>query len=131
MRLLFLIIISCLMAGCAGMNAKFDCPRKPGVYCESLDQVNARVSRGELGNNTSEYSKPITFQSAATIQDSNARLKGLKEPLRYGETVMHLWVAPFEDAEGNYHQASDIYTVVHPSFWIHHPPKSIIGEQST
>ncbi len=36
-------------SGCAEADSKFDCPMKPGVSCSSLDQVNAKVDRGEIG----------------------------------------------------------------------------------
>lgn len=47
------------------------------------------------------------------------------KPLRYGETVMRLWLAPFEDTQDNYHSPSMIYAVVKPGHWIGQPVKAI------
>ena len=47
-KMLWSMTVFILLTGCAEMNSQFDCPMKPGVRCESLDQVNARVDRGEI-----------------------------------------------------------------------------------
>lgn len=113
---------------CSSMNSSFDCPMKSGVRCESLDQVNAQVDRGEIGHEDlkmTAFHQPIKSMNENTKQslykDAGYLQKG--EPLRYGETVMRIWVAPYEDNSGNYHQESDVYTIVKPSHWISYPPK--------
>ena len=45
------------------------------------------------------------------------------QPLRYGETVQKLWVAPFEDKEGNYHNSSEIFVITKGGHWIGRPVK--------
>lgn len=120
-----MLITPLLNACCSSLNSDFECPMKPGIRCESLDQVNARVDRGEIakpslsstpccGKANMLTSIPIAYKSEINIG---------KQPLRYGETVMRVWVAPYEDTAGNYHQESDIYTVVKPSHWIGFPLK--------
>ena len=42
-------------------------------------------------------------------------------PVRYGEGVMRLWIAPYEDTDGNYHQANRVYSVVQEGQWMHNP----------
>lgn len=131
---IFLTLISAtfLLNACCSLNSEFECPMKPGIRCESLDQVNARIDRGEIGrpplsstpccgkaNNLTPT--PVAYKNEINI--------GKREPLRYGETVMRVWVAPYEDTAGNYHQESDIYTVVKPSHWIGFPPKESNEEE--
>lgn len=122
-KILFILVITFLLNSCAS-HSQFDCPLKPGIRCESIDSVNARVDRGEIGNNTatlipsSANIKPISYQRPSYFNGTPFK-KG--EPLRYGETVMRVWVAPFEDKEGNYHQASDIYTITKPGAWMGAP----------
>jgi len=70
------------ISGCASMNSSFDCPMKAGHRCQSLDQVNASVDQGEFAE---------------------------KMPDRHKEAVQRIWVAPFEDSEGSYHGASDVF----------------------
>lgn len=108
------------LTGCATTSSKFDCPMKPGIRCESIDQINARVNRGEIGNGSmrrgGEDSQPIFI--ASQNQDS----------LRQNEMVMRLWVAPYVDQSDNYHLASNVYTVVRPSYWSGNPVKAVKEE---
>lgn len=128
---LFILIIwlmsSLLLMGCSHMNSTFDCPMKAGVRCESLDQVNKRVDTGEIGHDdVLNFSQNPTF-----ISQKNQTIvthRKVQEPLRYGETVQHVWIAPFEDTAGNYHEASDVYTITRPGHWIGYPLKAMKDE---
>lgn len=84
------VILSVIvLSACAEMNSTFDCPMKPGVRCESIDLINERVERGELG-------KSIT----PSYQD-----KMLNDP----DNTMRIWIAPYTDQEGNHHTGHYIY----------------------
>jgi conjugal transfer pilus assembly protein TraV len=50
------------------------------------------------------------------------------EPIRYGETVQQIWLAPFEDTAGNYHEPSIVYIILQPPHWIGVPTKAIVSE---
>jgi len=130
MKIINLIILlqTILLTACSSLNSSFDCPMKPGVRCENLDQVNAQVDHGELGasniNTTSQHPSVqdmMNDKSPSSYKEVGYLQKG--EPLRYDETVMRVWIAPYEDLSGNYHQESDIYSVVKPGHWIGYPPK--------
>ena len=127
-NILVMILVTILLSGCSSINSQFDCPMKPGIRCESIDSVNSRVDRGEIGGTTCMgcITSP-SIQSIPYKDVTYSRMSLFKngEPLRYGETVMRVWVAPFEDKEGNYHQESDIYTITKPGSWIGVPPKAL------
>jgi len=121
------------LTGCSSLNAQFDCPMKPGIRCESIDSINARVDRGELGQPeiknimpTASYT-PINYKSNFNFSKRNYAPKG--EPVRYSETVTRVWVAPYEDTAGNYHQESEIYTISKPGHWIGYPLKATLGNE--
>ena len=114
------------LTSCAHMNSDFDCPMKNGVRCQSLDEVNAAVDRGEIGGSVGSTDKRPSFRSAAYIPYIDAS-SSKTLPVRYPDDVMRVWIAPYEDSIGNYHQASSVYTVTHPSYWIGNPPKEITG----
>lgn len=76
------MMIFITLSGCSEMNAKFDCPMKPGVSCESLDQVNARVDQDELGKNINAHAAESFFKD---------------------RSAMSIWIAPYVDQEGNHH----------------------------
>jgi conjugal transfer pilus assembly protein TraV len=137
MKKLFLILmipVPILLSSCAEMNSKFDCPMKPGVSCASLDEVNARVDRGEIGSVPAELTyRPVASNYVVNqkqlISPASFNEIGVRKPLRYGESIQRIWVAPFEDTSGNYHQESDIYTIVKPGHWIGYPIKAINNEE--
>jgi|HubBroStandDraft_4_1064222.scaffolds.fasta_scaffold968479_2 conjugal transfer pilus assembly protein TraV len=106
-----------LLTGCSSLNAQFDCPMRPGVHCESLDQVNSRVDRGEIGQE--KWIKGSTSSWMTSASSS----------FRRHETVLPIWIAPFEDTDGNYHQASEVYTILKPGYWQGHPPKMITSDE--
>jgi hypothetical protein len=127
MAMLVLLIITAL-SGCSSLNSSFDCPMKPGIRCESLDQVNARVDRGDIDQSNinlasiSSHISPLDGMAYHShFKDSS--LLAQHQPLRYQETVMRVWIAPYEDTTSNYHQESEVYTVVNPGRWIGYPPK--------
>lgn len=157
-KVVSLFMLLNMLAGCADMNSQFDCPMKPGVRCESLDHINAKIDRGEIGRedkekvavsivanrhfqnnnnnkNRSSYLQPVRqTENKKTFKDFNNQAKpnhdvSRHEPLRYGESVMRVWIAPFEDTVGNYHQESEVYSVIKPGHWIGNPVKVIESDE--
>lgn len=129
LSLIFCLVVTIGLSGCETTNSNFDCPMKPGIRCESLDQVNAHVDRGELGNEelnrTPIYITPIQEQQNHHCTYANCLQR---KPLRYDETVMRVWIAPYEDREGNYHNESEVYSVSKPGHWIGYPVKELGSE---
>lgn len=116
------------LSGCSSMNSSFDCPNKAGVTCKSLDQINTMVDNGQIQGRTSTGGTWSTMQTTSNSGDfqtfpSTSAYK-VGEPIRYGETVQRIWIAPFEDTDGNYHQDSTIYSVMNHGHWIGHPVKA-------
>lgn len=135
--LMNVVFIGCLLlSGCASLNSKFDCPVKPGVMCESIDQVNAQVDQGTLGgdatasgckNCTGVKGRPMPEGGNFTTPYPTLAMNP-GDPMRYGETVMRVWMAPFEDKDGNYYQPTVLYTIVKPGHWMGQPLKAITDE---
>lgn len=115
-RVLFICISSVLFfaAGCGSMNSSFDCPNKPGVMCRSLDQVNSMVDHGEIGRDVGVRKENIgNFHPVYTLSNGETT----KAPLRTGERIARIWIAPYQDLQGNYHDEGMLYTVVSSSHW--------------
>jgi conjugal transfer pilus assembly protein TraV len=98
MKIYSIIFCCALLSACARLNSDFDCSMKPGTLCKSLDDVNRMIDRGELNKKSA-------------IHDENYT------PKRSHETLMKIWMAPYEDSESNYHKASEIFTVTQKSHW--------------
>jgi conjugal transfer pilus assembly protein TraV len=131
MNKLFLPLIALLfLSGCASLNSNFDCAAKPGGVCASLSQVNNMVDTGQLGRGKSKKVKPDeeipTPVIGLTPYPANDS-KTYQKPLRAGELVMRVWLAPFEDSQGYYHQASELFVVTKPGRWLGASAHSLKG----
>jgi len=127
--LVFWILLSLQLTGCTTMNSQFDCPMKNGIRCESLDQVNSRVDRGEIGHEKWPSATIAVKKPCVTCQHISLSTLTKDEPIRIRETVLPIWIAPYEDTEGNYHQESEVFTVAKPGYWKGNPPKVLINEE--
>ena len=128
----FILILpaAILLSSCAEMNSQFDCPMKSGIRCESIDSINAKIDSGEIGaqnNHTAQTHSQVMFTYKDTLPFSKFYFKD--QPLRSNETVQHVWISPFEDKEGNFHQDSDIYTVTQDGHWVNTSLREIPGEE--
>ncbi len=132
------------LSGCADMNSTFDCPLKAGVMCKSVDQLNGMVDKGELGRDDDTGSNcPDCKKGDSKGKDAKPNSPQLTDfntpypsegiaqpgqPVRYGETVIRIWVAPFQDSQGTYHQESTEFKVVKPGHWIGAPVDAISND---
>jgi conjugal transfer pilus assembly protein TraV len=117
-----------LLGGCAGVNSQFDCHKVGGLGagCVSLDHVNKMADAGDFNHPVSNKTQSI--QTALNNDDQYTLKHQLNQagvPVRTGESVHRIWVAPFVDTAGNYHASSTVYTVTHASHWIGEPVKAI------
>lgn len=113
-----IILVVPLLFGCSSMNSSFDCSSKPGVTCKSLSQVNAMVDRGLLGREDnslltqSQANKHIKLQQSYTAQQNAQAVIALPTIANSAKRI-RIWVAPYQDTQGNYHEASSFYIIVH------------------
>jgi conjugal transfer pilus assembly protein TraV len=103
-----LLLCSVVLTGCAQLNEDFDCPAPKGGSCQRMDQVYDKV------NGQGKSLAVVTHRNPLVIEGRPG------EPLHYGEGVMPLWIAPYEDTDGNYHQANRVYSVVKEGQWMQH-----------
>lgn len=105
--LITLLLLPCVvLTGCAKLNEDFDCPAPSGGSCKRMDEVYDMV-------NGKGKSLAVTPARNPLVMDGRPG-----HPVRYGEGVMPLWIAPYEDTDGNYHQANRVYSVVKEGQWM-------------
>ena len=119
-QLMLISLVSQLLISCSSMNSNFDCPMSAGVMCKSMDQINGMVDSGLIhgGSQISDY-RSISDAEFQPYAVASGFYPGA--PLRYGETVQRIWIAPFEDTENNYHQDSYMYSIIKNGHWIGYP----------
>lgn len=108
------------------MNSSFDCPNKAGVRCKSLDQINSMVNNGQIRSHgvMTNNVPVVSVTDHPEFQAFKGSMKGYSL-IRYRETVQRIWIAPYEDTEGNYHLESYMYAVMKGGQWQGNPVKTV------
>lgn len=127
----FLIILPVLsislLTGCTGMHSQFDCNAKGGIQgCATLGHVNRMADQGDFDRNDS-VSGSIATKTALNTLPTGTFLKtpSAGEPLRFGETVQDVWIAPYQTQDGSYVWPSMETVVLQKGHWIGEPVSEI------
>lgn len=127
------VIIAIGLSGCAGSltglegESKFACKAPDGVTCSSLSGIYANA----VANNLPALRKdrkgdhPSPDQSKESAITGRAATTG--DPLRVQPKVLRLWIAPWEDTDGDLHDQAYLYVVANPGRWaIEHSQRQIV-----
>lgn len=121
--------ILCLnLCACSTTSETFDCKAGKGVGCKSISEVNQMVDsdtriQGGFGESEVEKGKqPIlpleTADKDKTLsQQTEIPLSDTIAVHRVQEEHVRVWIAPFQDEQGNLHEGSVIYTILKPGYW--------------
>ena len=119
----FIVVLSLTLTGCSTASESFDSQATQGVGSKSISQVNAMIDKGQIegikGDNESDkVIAPVLVQTPIpTFNQETIVLSDHSVIHRQPEQHMRIWMAPFQDANGNFHEASVIHTLQRPSFW--------------
>jgi conjugal transfer pilus assembly protein TraV len=105
------------LSGCTSNNELFDCPAGKGMGCKSISEVNRMVDQGYFERSSDEEAGSLKALApvAMTSEDISQTPPGGIE--RIPEQNLRLWIAPFQDEMGNFHEESAIHTVVRQGRW--------------
>lgn len=107
-----------LVSGCA-TNQRFDCKQNNGIKCQSLSEIDRRVTSGEIAQVTKSNSKNKNKTKISnSLYLSSNEFYETKTKLRTNEEIAQIWIAAYETKDGIYHQANTIHTVLKPSEWV-------------
>lgn len=101
-------LIAICAVGLLGLSAcapKFNCTKDmKGPGCRSVSQV---------------YDEAHADKASAKASTPSGLPQTIKpgDPLRSTEKVMRFWIAPWEDADGDYHDQSYVYLVLEHGRW--------------
>ena len=119
----FLVVLSLTLTGCSTASESFDSQATQGVGSKSITQVNAMIDKGQIegikgDNENDKVIAPVLVQTPIpTFNQETIVLSDYSVIHRQPEQHMRIWMAPFQDANGNFHEASVIHTLQRPSFW--------------
>ncbi|EKD45288.1 MAG: conjugative transfer: assembly [uncultured bacterium] len=120
-KIIFLSIFVPFLSGCAGMGSKFDCNVSSGGRCASMNQINKMADHGAFNDNQSHKSN--LMQTGYKKEYQLNAFDGA--PIHSNDSIQQIWIGPYEDAGGNYHEPSYLYTVVKKGKWIGNPVSAI------
>ena len=112
------------LSGCAGMNSSFDCDVGSGGKCAPMHHINKMANYGAFNENSFGAAKENAVARAENkIKIKNGYPSNAFDgtPIRSNESVQQIWIGHYEDASGNYHEASYLYTVIKKGRWIGNP----------
>jgi conjugal transfer pilus assembly protein TraV len=116
-------MLSLVLTGCSTASESFDSTAVKGVGSKSISEVNAMIDQGKIegipgDRDMDKVVAPVIVQTP--IPTSNPETIVLSDHSvihRQPEQHIRIWMAPFQDANGNFHEASVIHTLLRPSFW--------------
>jgi len=123
LKSLFIVLVL-LLSGCAIGSSDYGCKGVPeGATCLSATDVyQATEYTDHVGPDMSGDSPtylpptdPLQHQAASALRQLD-----LSEPIpiRTPEKVMRIWVAPWEDLQGNLHMPNYIYAEIEQRRWV-------------
>lgn len=121
-----------LMSGLPGSSGRLSCAAPDGVACQSVsgNYINSLMGRlpaqqdkksdvadNEDGDHAHSTTKSDTGK---LIKGRNHTLRTLTSgsPLREEPKMLRIWVAPWEDNQGDLHDQHYVYTVVNQGKWL-------------
>jgi len=118
-----------LLGGCAstmsglGGEGSYACKAPVGSQCTSVSGVYANSIHGQppAAALPKPAKEPTSTAAAATVASASTAAPGLGAPpsaLRSQPRVLRLWIAPWEDADGDLHEASVVHVLVDTGRWL-------------
>jgi hypothetical protein len=114
-------ILALTLAGCAGHPPRQAIDGQSTQRTGVLDALQAHQPKGERGEQAPEVGHDK--QVADTASPNAAASSGQPDPSpallpsRAPAQIMRIWIAPWEDAAGNLHGASHVFTEITPRRW--------------
>ncbi len=125
MKRVLLATILAVLAGCAsfsGLDAstQFACKAPDGILCESMSGIYANAAAQNLPGQR-VHRTPATAPQAQPAASAPALLPrplSSGTPLRTPPRVLRVWIAPWEDSDGDLHDQSYLYLTVDTGRWV-------------
>lgn len=130
--LIAILSLSLILVGCSHTHEEFDCPAGQGIGCQSVTEVKKKLNQGEIDlpeTTTEAYQRRGGGSLPFTPpQLSQTPMQGGLTPIafmdshgmmiqRTPEKPLRIWIAPYQDHEGNLREASVIHTVIQGGTW--------------
>lgn len=116
MKQVFVLIAVLNTTACALYSKEFDSKYENGVGCRSISEVNQMVDDGTLKGSEEKQYSTFTYSENEKLSKPII-LSGQSMLQRVKEEHLRVWIAPFQDEQGNFHESSVVHTVIKPGYW--------------
>ena len=134
-RLIYIILLYFILVSCSAKFACKDVVNLDGEQCDSIKSVYEKKmlgadetpSKGNVKKSGDKQQKGVTHSypsEEAGVVRSLFYEEG--KPLRLPPRVIRIWIAPWEDSDGDLHQPSYIYSEISPK-----RGRWLLGERET
>jgi conjugal transfer pilus assembly protein TraV len=122
-------VVATLLGGCAstlsglGGEGNYACKAPVGSQCTSVSGVYANSIHGQPPASVlpKPARGPVKKPPAATVASASATTSALTTPasaIRSQPRVLRLWIAPWEDDDGDLHEAAVVHVLVDTGRWL-------------
>ena len=125
-----LLLFALALSGCAstlsgvGGADGYACKAPEGAMCTSVSGVYANTAQGmprpskptKPAENKSPSGAPAIYGATSIAPGTLAPASST--PIRSNPRVLRLWIAPWEDADGDLHEEALVHMVVDPGRWL-------------
>lgn len=111
------------LTACSSALDSFDSEATQGVGAKSISEVNAMIDQGKIAGLKPDPEQiptvaPVIVQTPLAIAHPETIVLSDHSMIqRQPEQFLRVWFAPFQDLQGNFHEASVVHTILRPSFW--------------
>lgn len=133
-RHILTMVFATMTVGCSSLSGldasdSFVCPKQGGVLCENMTSIYERSKAGTLPaqvqNDPKSATKPASTNTPSKTPDApNGTTAVLSKPLfsgtpiRSAPKVLRVWIAPWEDTDGDLHDQSYVYLTIDQGRWL-------------
>lgn len=117
------LLLPVLLAGCALGSSRYSCKGRPGApLCRSMTEVYEKTHdrealiklerekhEAEVADQNAPPIAPLSPQPTVPVEDPM--------PIRTPAKVMRIWIAPWEDEEGDLIASGYVYAEIEPRRW--------------
>lgn len=117
----FVLVFPAFLAGCALGSSKYSCKGRPGSpLCESVTEVyektHTREALVQLEREKPKEPPPLPAPAPALAPRPTIPLAD-PLPIRTPAKVMRIWIAPWEDEDGDLVASGYVYAEIEPRRW--------------
>lgn len=104
-----------VISGCTFLgHEEFDCPyQSNGSSCKSLKDVHKMIK--ETSEKNQDLPNPPVFSGKDKSHQSGQNDDHSVQ--RSQEERIRIWIGPFQDEQGNFHEPSVVHTIIQPPYW--------------